>query len=67
MVIIASKLLSQKDSDEISLESINNNSITKNNARQDRAIATNNTEIIKDMCNTQNNIINILLESLRSS
>ena len=54
---IAIKPLTQKDSVEISLESINNNNITKNNAREERAIATNTTEINNDICDTQNNIV----------
>ena len=41
----------------ISLESINNNDITKNNAREKGAIANNTTEINKDICDTQNNIV----------
>ena len=51
------KPLTQKGSVEISLEFINNNDITKNNTREERAIATNTTEINKDICDTQNNII----------
>ena len=54
---ITIKPLTQKDSVEISLESINNNGITKNNAREVRAISTNTTEINKDICDTQNNIV----------
>ena len=50
------KPLTQKDGVEISLESINNNDIAKNNAREERAIVTNNTKINKNMCDTQNNI-----------
>ena len=42
----------QKDSFEISLESINNN-----DAHEEKAIATNTVEINKDMCDTQNNIV----------
>ena len=45
------KLLTQKDSVEISVESKNNSDI-KNNAREERGIATNTTE---DICDTQNN------------
>ena len=37
------------DNVDISLESINNNGIAKNNAGEERAIATNTTEINKDM------------------
>ena len=54
---ITIKPLTQKDSVEISLESINNNDITKNNAREVRAISTNTTEINKYICDTQNNIV----------
>ena len=42
------KPLTQKDSVEISRESINNNDLTKNNACEKRAIATNTTEISKE-------------------
>ena len=41
------KPLTQKDSVETSHESINNNDLTKNNACEKRAIATNATEINK--------------------
>ena len=41
------KPLTQKDSVETSHESINNNDLTKNNACEKRAIATNTTEISK--------------------
>ena len=51
------KPLTQKASVEISLEFINNYGITKNNTRGERAIATNTTEINKDICDTKNNII----------
>ena len=54
---ITIKPSAQKDSVEISLESINNNDITKSNAREEWAIATNTTEINKDVCDTQNNIV----------
>ena len=54
---ITIKPSAQKDSVEISLESINNNDITKNNAREEWATATNTTEINKDVCDTQNNIV----------
>ena len=47
------KPLTQKDSVEISVESRNNSDIAKNNADEERAIATNATE---DICDTQNNI-----------
>ena len=47
------KPLTQKDSVEISVESRNNTHIAKNNADEERAIATNATE---DICDTQNNI-----------
>ena len=50
---ITIKLLTQKDSVKISFESKNNSNI-KNNAREERAIATNTTE---DICDTQNNIV----------
>ena len=40
------KQLMQKDSVEISVESKNNSEITKINAREERAIATNATEDI---------------------
>ena len=52
---ITIKPLTQKDSVEISLKSINNNDI-KNNADEERTIATNTAEINKDMFDTQNNI-----------
>ena len=45
------KQLMQKDSVEISVESKNNSEITKNNAREERAIATNATEDIWDKQN----------------
>ena len=48
---ITIKPLTQKDSVEISVESKNNSDI-KNNAREERGIATNTTE---DICDTQNN------------
>ena len=48
---ITIKLLTQKDSVKISFESKNNSNI-KNNAREERAIATNTTE---DICDTRNN------------
>ena len=54
---ITIKLLTQKDSVEISVEIINNNGITKNNTHEERAIATNTTEINNDICDTQNNIV----------
>ena len=47
----------EKYSVEISLKSINNSDITKNNTREEKAIATNATEINKDICDTQNNIV----------
>ena len=50
---ITIKPLTQKDSVEISVESKNKSGITKNNAREERAVATNATE---DISNTQNNI-----------
>ena len=43
------KTLTQKNSVEICLESINNNA--KKNAREERATATNTIEINKDMRN----------------
>ena len=46
---ITIKPLTQKDSVEISVESKNNSDITENNAREERAIATNTTE---DVCDT---------------
>ena len=49
---ITIKPLTQKDSVEISVESKNNSDITENNAREERAIATNTTE---DVCDTWNN------------
>ena len=49
---IAIKPSTQKDSVEISVESKNNSDITKNNAREERSIATNTTE---DICHTRNN------------
>ena len=36
---------------------VHSNDIAKNNSREERAIATNNTEINKDMRDTQNNIV----------
>ena len=54
---ITIKPLTQKDSVEISLKNINNNDIAKNNAHEERTIATITTEINKDMCDTQNNIV----------
>ena len=48
---ITIKPLTQKDSVEISVKSKNNSDI-KNNAREERGIATNTTE---DICDTQNN------------
>ena len=45
----------EKDSVEISLKSINESDLTKNNTREEKAIATNTTEINKDICDTQNN------------
>ena len=45
----------EKDSVEISLKSINESDLTKNNTREEKAIATNITEINKDICDTQNN------------
>ena len=51
------KPLTQNNNVTISLESINNNDITKNNAREKGAIANNTTEINKDICDTQNNIV----------
>ena len=53
---ITIKPLTQKDIVESSLESINNNDITKNNAREERAIATTTAEINNDINDTQNNI-----------
>ena len=53
---ITIKPLTQKDIVESSLESINNNDITKNNAREERAIATTTVEINNDINDTQNNI-----------
>ena len=50
---ITIKPLTQKDSVEISVESKNNSDITKNNACEERAIATNATG---DTCDTKNNI-----------
>ena len=50
---ITIKPLTQKDSVKISVESKNNSDITKNNAHEEGAIATNANE---DICNTQNNI-----------
>ena len=47
----------EKYSTEISLKSINNSEITKNNTREEKAIATNATQINKDICDTQNNIV----------
>ena len=43
------KPLTQKDSVEISLESINNSDIAKSNAREEEAIATDT----KDKCDSQ--------------
>ena len=43
------KPLTQKDTVEFSLESINNNDIAKNNDCEERAIATNATEINEGM------------------
>ena len=43
------KPLTQKDSVEFSLESINNNDIAKNNDCEEGAIATNATEINEGM------------------
>ena len=55
---ITIKPLPQKDSVEISLEGIYNNDIAKNNAREEKPVATNATEINKDICDTtQNNIV----------
>ena len=53
---ITIKPLTQKDSVEISVESITNNDITRNNAREEGVIATSTIEINKDICDTQNNI-----------
>ena len=51
------KPLTQKDSVEISLESINNSDIAKSNAREEETIATDTIKINKDKCDTQNNNI----------
>ena len=44
---ITMKPLTEKYSIEISLESINNNGISKSNAREERAIATSTLKLIK--------------------
>ena len=51
------KTLTQKNSVDISLESINNNGKKNACKERERAAATNTTEINKDMCDIQNKIV----------